>query len=76
MQEEVDVMHRKIYRVKSMREEELERENKILDDQLKNSGKFKSVPIGSNLEERKVGMYKYQLDGDEEDDLMRIPIER
>lgn len=74
MQYEVDEMQRKVFRVKSMRQEEVERENELLSGALSGKVKYVQRPISDTSTRN-----KYKLDGgedEEEESLVKIPLER
>jgi hypothetical protein len=72
MQKDYDEMQRKVIRVKSMRQEEIERENELLSGALSGKQQYVTKPIAEPGSAN-----KYKLDGDpNEGNLVDLPIKK
>ena len=68
MQDRLDQMKRRVVRTKTMREEETERENKLISGALSGKQVFEDQPISSMSDQNA----KYRLEGDDEEEARLI----
>ena len=61
-------MKRRVIRTKTMREEETERENKLISGALSGKSNFEDQPISTSTDQNA----KYRLEGDDEEDIRLI----
>lgn len=68
MEDKLDTMKRRVVRVKTLREEENERENKLISGALSGEEIYENVPITSKSD----SLWKYRIDRDEDNDDDRL----